>query len=153
MIELVADIGGTRIKLGVVSERNPPCAMRASNYDKFPIIDVPDLARWEAQQRQPRHEISNLGADSRELKPSLQYKRSFFIDWRVCDRLKSNTMDRWDYLLDTAFRASRSCALPGEPMAARFGAEFPIQEPAISMCQRRSNSGSARRVVHEAADR
>lgn len=71
------------------------------------IVVYADMARWEAQMRQRRGEISNLGADNRGLKASLQYKRSFFIDWRVCDKLKRATMGRWDFLLDTC--------VPGEP--------------------------------------
>jgi mannose-6-phosphate isomerase class I len=65
------------------------------------MIVYADLARWEAQLRQRRNEISNLGIENRTLKASLQYKRSFFIDWRVCDKLKQATMSRWDFLLDT----------------------------------------------------
>ncbi len=71
------------------------------------IVVYADMARWEAQMRQRRGEISNLGVDNRGLKASLQYKRSFFIDWRVCDKLKRATMERWDFLLDTC--------VPGEP--------------------------------------
>jgi len=32
---------------------------------------------------------------------SLQYKRSYFVDWRVVDRLKQESMPRWDYVLDS----------------------------------------------------
>jgi mannose-6-phosphate isomerase class I len=48
-----------------------------------------------------RDEISNLGVDNRDLKWSLQYKRAFFTDWRVCDRLKRELISRWDFVLDT----------------------------------------------------
>lgn len=65
------------------------------------LVVYADLARWEAQQRQRAGRISNLGVDNRKLKASLQYKRSFFIDWRVCDKLKRESFDRWDFLLDT----------------------------------------------------
>ncbi len=65
------------------------------------LLVYADLPRWEAQGRQRRGEISNLGVENQGLKPSLQYKRSFFIDWRVCDRLKQATMTRWHFLLDT----------------------------------------------------
>lgn len=71
------------------------------------IVVYADMARWEAQMRQRRGEISNIGVENRGLKASLQYKRSFFIDWRVCDKLKRATMDRWDFVLDTC--------VPGEP--------------------------------------
>jgi hypothetical protein len=60
-----------------------------------------DMPRWEIQQRQRRGEIANLGSQNKTLKASLQYKRAFFVDWRVCDRVKRATMVRWDYLLDT----------------------------------------------------
>ncbi len=31
---------------------------------------------------------------------SYQYKRAFFVDWRVFDRLKVELFDKWDYPLD-----------------------------------------------------
>jgi hypothetical protein len=65
------------------------------------VLVYADLPRWEAQQRQRRNEISNLGVENRTLRPSLQYKRSFFVDWRVCDRLKQSTLAHWDFILDT----------------------------------------------------
>lgn len=60
-----------------------------------------DMPRWEGQLRQRRGEVSNLGTLNRGIKASLQYKRSFFIDWRVADRLKRATMSRWSFVLDT----------------------------------------------------
>ena len=65
------------------------------------IIILADLARWEAQQRQRRHEIANLGADNHTAKAGELYKRSYFVDWRVCDRWKQDLFPRLDYLLDT----------------------------------------------------
>jgi mannose-6-phosphate isomerase class I len=65
------------------------------------LLVYADMPRWEGQLRQRRNEVSNLGVANQTLKASLQYKRSFFIDWRVCDRLKRRTMERWDFLLDT----------------------------------------------------
>ena len=74
-----------------------------------------DLARWVAQSRQRRNEVSNLGVENRTLKASLKYKRAFFVDWRVCDRWKRETLERWDFLLDTC--------TPGDPKLVS-GAEF-----------------------------
>ncbi len=71
------------------------------------ILVYSDLARWEIQQRQRRREIANLGAGNFAERPSLKYKRAFFIDWRVADRLKRELLDRIDFLLDTN--------APGEP--------------------------------------
>ena len=65
------------------------------------LLVYADLARWEAQLRMRRNEISNLGVRNQELKWSLQYKRAYFIDWRVCDRLKRELMGHWDFVLDT----------------------------------------------------
>ncbi len=65
------------------------------------ILVYADLARWEAQQRFRRNEISNLGTENRQAPASLQYKRAFFIDWRVCDRWKRPLIAQWDYVLDT----------------------------------------------------
>lgn len=60
-----------------------------------------DMARWEIQQRFRRHEVKALGVDNREDAVSLQYKRGFFNDWRVCDKYKDGLFDRVDYWMDT----------------------------------------------------
>jgi mannose-6-phosphate isomerase class I len=63
-----------------------------------------DMARWEIQLRMKRNEVSNLGISNREEHIELKYKRGFFVDWRVCDRLKKKLMHKWDYILDTNIR-------------------------------------------------
>jgi mannose-6-phosphate isomerase class I len=60
-----------------------------------------DMARWEIQLRMRRNEVSNLGISNKEEHFELKYKRDFFVDWRVCDRLKKKLMHKWDYILDT----------------------------------------------------
>lgn len=60
-----------------------------------------DMARWELQQRFRRHEVRALGVDNRGEAVSLQYKRGYFNDWRVCDRYKDGLFHRVDYWLDT----------------------------------------------------
>lgn len=60
-----------------------------------------DLSRWEAQNRFRRNESSNLGAEDRTLLANLQYKRAFFVDWRVADRWKRPLIAEWDFVLDT----------------------------------------------------
>jgi mannose-6-phosphate isomerase class I len=60
-----------------------------------------DLARWEIQRRQRRHEIASLGLHDRHERPGRLYKRGFFVDWRAADRLKRQVLDRVDWLLDT----------------------------------------------------
>jgi mannose-6-phosphate isomerase class I len=60
-----------------------------------------DMPRWEIQLRFRKHSIGNLGADNKDAEFSYQYKRSFFVDWRVCDRHKRTLMNTWDYVIDT----------------------------------------------------
>ncbi|MGH7981408.1 MAG: mannose-6-phosphate isomerase, partial [Limisphaerales bacterium] len=64
------------------------------------ILVYSDLSRWEAQKRFRRNEASNLGVENRTLAASLQYKRAFFVDWRVADRWKRPLIAQWDYVLD-----------------------------------------------------
>ena len=65
------------------------------------LLVYADLARWEAQLRFRRNETSNLGVENRTLAASWQYKRAFFVDWRVADRWKRPLIARWDFVLDT----------------------------------------------------
>lgn len=60
-----------------------------------------DMARWEIQQRFRRHEVRALGIDNREDAVSIQYKRGYFNDWRVCDRYKDTLFEKVDFWLDT----------------------------------------------------
>jgi mannose-6-phosphate isomerase class I len=65
------------------------------------VLVYADLARWEIQQRQRRHEPTAIAVDDRAETPGSQYKRGFFVDWRAADRLKRDALDRLDFLLDT----------------------------------------------------
>ena len=60
-----------------------------------------DMARWEIQQRFRKHEVKALGVDNREDPVSIQYKRGYFIDWKVCDAYKDNLFKEIDYWIDT----------------------------------------------------
>ncbi len=106
-------ISGSREPVVVIG---PGASLVAPQSD---LLVYADLPRWEAQGRQRRGEISNLGVDNQGLKPSLQYKRSFFIDWRVCDRLKQSSMSRWDFLLDTCVSGDPKL-VTGEALRAAF---------------------------------
>ena len=64
------------------------------------ILVYADLSRWEAQNRFRRNEASNLGVENRAESASLQYKRAFFVDWRVADRWKRPLIAKWDFVLD-----------------------------------------------------
>ena len=65
------------------------------------LLIYADMARWEIQQRFRRNAVANTGADNKNERASLQYKRAFFVDWRICDRFKKTLMKKWDYVLDT----------------------------------------------------
>lgn len=65
------------------------------------VLVYADLARWEAQVRFRRNEQSNLGLENRTAPASQQYKRAFFVDWRVCDRWKRPLIGKWSFVLDT----------------------------------------------------
>ncbi len=60
-----------------------------------------DMARWEIQLRQRKHEVTNLGVKNADEAPGIQYKRAFFVDWRICDKLKQQLFEKADYWLDT----------------------------------------------------
>ncbi|MDX2185311.1 MAG: class I mannose-6-phosphate isomerase [Opitutaceae bacterium] len=82
----------------------PGASIAAPEADLLVYADMP---RWEGQLRQRRNEVSNLGLQNHTQKASLKYRRSFFADWRIADRLKRRTMSAWNFLLDTT--------LPAEP--------------------------------------
>lgn len=60
-----------------------------------------DMARWEIQMRSRRHEINGLGVENSAEGPSYHYKRGYFVDWNVCDRLKKQILSKADYWMDT----------------------------------------------------
>lgn len=74
------------------------------------LLVYADLARWEAQGRFRNNQASNLGVENRTLSASLQYKRAFFVDWRVADRWKRPLIGTWDFVLDTHVRATPKLA-------------------------------------------
>ncbi len=92
-----------KITEGLVLICGPGASLLAPAAD---ILVYADMPRWEGQLRQRRGEADNLGTKNRGLKASMQYKRSFFIDWRIADRLKQATMTKWSFLLDTTENAS-----------------------------------------------
>ena len=60
-----------------------------------------DMARWEIQQRFRRHEVKALGIDNSQDAVSLQYKRGYFNDWRICDKYKEGLFNRISFWIDT----------------------------------------------------
>ena len=73
----------------------------------LPVPDVfvyADMPRWEIQIRFRNNSVSNIGVENSDAEFSYLYKRSFFVDWRVCDRHKKATMHKWDYVIDTTIK-------------------------------------------------
>ena len=96
-------VAGLRKKMGEVSSGvivvyGVGAAYVAPRHD---ILVYADMARWEIQLRFRRNEVSNVGVSNCMERASLQYKRGFFVDWRICDRFKKTLMRQWDYVLDT----------------------------------------------------
>ena len=69
---------------------------------EFDLLVYADMARWEIQLRMRKHLVDNIGVKNRDTQDwMLLYKQGFFVDWRVCDRLKKKLFDKWDFVLDT----------------------------------------------------
>ncbi|KQC02184.1 class I mannose-6-phosphate isomerase [Pedobacter sp. Hv1] len=85
-----------------------------------------DMPRWEAQLRFRRNEVSNLGVDNLREDPVRQYKRAFFIDWRVCDRWKRKIFEKIDFFLDTT-KPNQVKLIDGNAM--RIGLKQLTQQP------------------------
>ena len=90
------------------------------------LLIYADMPRWELQLRYRRKEINNLGLNNKGEKSSLQYKRGFFVDWRVADKIKKNTIALWDYLLDTT-KSLSPVMVSGD--AYRYALEKTVQQP------------------------
>jgi mannose-6-phosphate isomerase class I len=59
------------------------------------------MARWEIQLRMRKNLVDNIGINDKEESIEKQYKRAYFVDWRVCDDLKKALLSNFDFVLDT----------------------------------------------------
>ncbi|HTE91290.1 MAG TPA: class I mannose-6-phosphate isomerase, partial [Terriglobales bacterium] len=50
---------------------------------------------------QRSNKIFNLALENRHESASLRYKRGYFLDWRMADRIKKELLSKMDFLLDT----------------------------------------------------
>jgi mannose-6-phosphate isomerase class I len=74
----------------------------AALFGRGDVLVHASMPRREIELRHHRGEIGNLGADNVGTRPSLLYKRAYFVDWRVADAHKQS--DVWphvDFVLDT----------------------------------------------------
>jgi mannose-6-phosphate isomerase class I len=69
--------------------------------EKWDMLVYCDMARWAIQLRQRAGEVANLGLQNFTERAQAKYKRAYFVDWRVADRLKRNLIPKIDFLLDT----------------------------------------------------
>jgi len=65
------------------------------------IVVYADMARWEIQQRYRAKEVGNWRTNRAETDILRLYKRGFFFEWRMADRLKKSLLGRIDFYLDT----------------------------------------------------
>lgn len=70
-------------------------------YPESDILVYNDMARWEIQKRMKLNQVHGIGIDDSKSEFSYQYKRGYFLDWRICDRLKQSIYSKMDYVLDT----------------------------------------------------
>jgi len=87
------------ISKGVVIIYGYGASLIATEYD---LLVYADMSRWEIQLRMRKHLVDNIGVGNRDCEDwGLLYKQGFFVDWRVCDQLKKQLFEKWDFLLDT----------------------------------------------------
>lgn len=94
--------------------------------DKATILVYADMPRWEIQLRFRSNSVGNMASDNNTAEFSYQYKRSFFVDWRVLDRHKKTLIQQWDYLLDTTI-AQQSKMITAQAFATAL--EYTVHQP------------------------
>lgn len=72
----------------------------ASLITKGDILVYADMARWEIQLRY-RQGMPNFKCHNNDEDILKKYKRGFFIEWRIADKLKRDLYDEIDFYLDT----------------------------------------------------
>jgi mannose-6-phosphate isomerase class I len=69
------------------------------------LLVYADVSRWENTFRIRRGDYANIGAPN-ESEMRAIYKRAWFVDWRVSDRLKGEISDRMDFVIDACDSAA-----------------------------------------------
>ncbi|MEO9803261.1 MAG: hypothetical protein ABJF04_08445 [Reichenbachiella sp.] len=65
------------------------------------IIIYSDMSRYEILQRFRRNDVANLGLSNEQEDYDTQHQLSYFVDWRVCDKLKKQLLPMCHYFLET----------------------------------------------------
>ncbi|WP_277971329.1 class I mannose-6-phosphate isomerase [Sphingomonas echinoides] len=58
------------------------------------------MARWELQLRQRRGQIANLGSRNAGTRAADLYRRAFFVDWRVGDKIKYDLLPATQFVIE-----------------------------------------------------
>lgn len=69
--------------------------------ENWDLLIYADMARWEIQKRMRANQVNNLGVQNKDVDFAAKYKQAYFVDWRICDRIKINLLSHIDYILDT----------------------------------------------------
>lgn len=89
------------------------------------ILIYADLSRWEAQLRY-RAGATNWKIDNSEEDILKKYKRGYFLEWRISDKLKDKLHNSIDYLLDTN-RKNDPAMVSGKDY--RYGLSEVVKQP------------------------
>lgn len=108
---------------GVVFVYGHGAAVVAPDADLLIYADMP---RWEIQMRSRKHEVCGLGVDNYAEAPSYHYKRGYFVDWNVCDKLKKQLLPVAALWLDTTL-AGQPKMITGDTL--RKGLEKTAHQP------------------------
>ncbi len=73
----------------------------ASKIGKADILVYSDMSRYEILQRFRRNDINNVGVFNENDHYELQHRWSYFIDWRICDKIKKQIIATCDYFMET----------------------------------------------------
>ncbi|MBE0646359.1 MAG: class I mannose-6-phosphate isomerase, partial [Bacteroidales bacterium] len=88
---------------GMILILGPGAALLAP---KPTLLVYADMPRYEIQQRMRLNQTGSLGLSNLNAGFEEKYKRGYFIDWRVADRMKKKLMPVWDFVLDTTISES-----------------------------------------------
>src|SRR5690606_33504074 len=73
----------------------------ASYISKGDILIYADMTIWEVQMRYRHDGITNFNVNNKNEDTIRKFKRGYFIDWRLSNRLKYHLFDNIDYYLDS----------------------------------------------------
>ena len=76
----------------------------ASLIARADLVVYCDLARWEIQLRY-RAGMGNYNCSNWDEDILRKYKRGYFVEWRMADRLKADLLETIDWLIDTNAKA------------------------------------------------